>query len=145
MGALVGDDQFDVVPRTRGQHGIGFAQVDGHRFLAQDGFRSTRGGGNHHFGMLLVPRADVYEIRMLGVQHLPEIGIALVLGDAEEVAIFAPRIRMGVGARRDLNGLAGDALPATGVNARNRAAGDNRCSIRSQTHSPRSRWVSGSV
>ena len=97
---LEGDDQLDAVALAGRQHGVRLAQVDRHRFLAQDGFRSARRRGDDHLGVLLVPRAHVHEVGLLGVEHLAEVGVALVLGDAEEVAEFAARVRMGVGAAR---------------------------------------------
>ena len=98
-------DQLDAVALARGQHGVGLAQVDRHRLLAQDRLGSPRRRGDDHLGVLLVPRADVDEVWAFGVQHLAKVGVALVLRDAEELAEFAPRVRVGVG-----QGAEGDRL-----------------------------------
>jgi hypothetical protein len=57
---------------------------------------TTRSGGDNHLGVLLVPQAHVDEIRVFRVQHLAKVGIALGLGNAEEVAEFATCVRMRV-------------------------------------------------
>jgi len=47
--------------------------------------------------MVLVPGADVDEIRLFGVEHLAVVGVAMLLGDLEEFAEFVLRVRVGVG------------------------------------------------
>ena len=101
------------------------ARLDGHRLLAEDRLGPARGGGDGHLGVLAVPGADVDEVRPLVVEHLPVVGVAVVLGDAEEVAELPAGVGVGVGDGADRRRLPGDACPAAGVDAGDGATGDD--------------------
>ena len=88
-----------------------------------------RGRGNHHFRVLLVPRANVHKVRSLFVQHLAIVAVAVFVANIKEVAIFAAGVGVGVGQRADLGRLAGDALPPARMDTRDHATSDHRGSI----------------
>src|SRR5205085_6818234 len=101
------------------------------RRLADARLRRARASRDHHFRVLLVPRAHVHEIRLLAVEHLAEVRVALVFGNAKEIAELAPRVGMRVGERSQLDWLARHALPRSSVDACDRAASNKGGSVAS--------------
>ena len=53
--SLERNNQLDTIALACCLHGIRLAEVDRHRLLTEDGFRTTRGCGDDHLGVLLVP------------------------------------------------------------------------------------------
>ena len=125
VGALKGDDELDGVAPAGHQHAVGLAEVAGHRLLAENGLRAPCGRGYDHLGVLLVPGADIDEVRPFLVEHLAVIGVSVLLADAEEVPELPQGVRVGVGKGADLDGPAGNSEPAAGVDAAYDAAGDD--------------------
>jgi hypothetical protein len=70
-----------------------------------------------------VPTADIHEVRPLGVEHRPVVGVAVPLWHAEELAELFEGIRVAVGDRPKLD--VRDALPTASVAACDRATGDD--------------------
>ena len=75
--------------------------------------------------MLLVPRADVDEIRTFLIEHFAVVVVPVLLAHIEEIAKLAAGIGVGVGNGADFCGLSGYPEPATGVDAGDDTAGDD--------------------
>ena len=119
--ALVADGEFYFVALSGNDHRVGFAERYGHRFFAEHGFGAARAGGDRHFSVLGIPRADADDVEVFFVEHFAVIGIGRL--DVEVGGIAGERFGVRVGDGGDFGVLAFG--PAAAVLAGDAARGDD--------------------
>src|SRR5579875_2124022 len=130
--ALVRDQELDPVALAGDHHLLGLTQAQGHGLLADNRLGAAGRSGDDHLGVQAVPGADIHEIGALLVQHLAVVRVALVLGNAEEIAELLQCLSVGIRDGGDLDWAPGHVLPGASVNTGDIAAGDNGGAIHTQ-------------